>query len=175
METGPSGEGCFICGEDSQERLQTHHIVPRRYGGSDNPENLVTLCAGCHQAIEHLYDDAFYHRLKIKSSDFPIDDLEFDGLSVDEKQSPDRRLDPRNAHVTMTQSDGFPIVESANSPDEYDEIHCGYCSTKFESHQHAQAARHLRVKHRIDDPYKLNTVSTEELYPESRNRPTPWG
>jgi len=56
---------CFICGDDTPSRLQTHHIVPRRYGGSDEVENLVRLCASCHQAVEKLYDERFYHRLGV--------------------------------------------------------------------------------------------------------------
>jgi 5-methylcytosine-specific restriction endonuclease McrA len=55
---------CFICGDSSKNRLQRHHIVPRRYGGADHEENLVTLCGGCHQAIEKIYDSKFYQRLQ---------------------------------------------------------------------------------------------------------------
>jgi len=29
--------------------LEVHHIVPRRKGGSNGPENLVTLCGACHR------------------------------------------------------------------------------------------------------------------------------
>lgn len=35
-------------------RIQAHHIVPRRKGGSDELENLVTLCLADHRRIEHL-------------------------------------------------------------------------------------------------------------------------
>jgi hypothetical protein len=54
---------CFICGEDNPHVLEEHHIVPRRHGGSDDPENLVTLCANCHSAIEKLYDDDVFRQL----------------------------------------------------------------------------------------------------------------
>lgn len=33
-------------------KIQAHHIVPRRYGGSDEMENLVTLCMSCHHKRE---------------------------------------------------------------------------------------------------------------------------
>lgn len=59
---------CFICGTDAKSTLQEHHIVPRRYGGSDRDENLVTLCASCHQAIEKIYDDRFYEMLGAKKT-----------------------------------------------------------------------------------------------------------
>lgn len=60
-------EICFVCGEDRPNSLEEHHIVPRRYGGSDRKENLVTLCASCHSAIEKLYDDSFYSRLGVET------------------------------------------------------------------------------------------------------------
>ena len=41
---------CQHCG--NQELLQAHHILLRSNGGSDDPENGVALCAGCH-ADEH--------------------------------------------------------------------------------------------------------------------------
>lgn len=54
---------CRICGTDNQTVLETHHIVPRRYGGNDKNENLVVLCSNCHTAIEKIYDDRFYEKL----------------------------------------------------------------------------------------------------------------
>lgn len=56
---------CFICGVANSHVLQEHHIVPKRHGGTDRDENLVTLCASCHQAIEKIYDERFYTRLSI--------------------------------------------------------------------------------------------------------------
>lgn len=40
------GYTCQECG--SRENLQIHHIKYRSKGGSDDPENLVTLCELCH-------------------------------------------------------------------------------------------------------------------------------
>jgi predicted HNH restriction endonuclease len=34
--------------------LTVHHVVPRREGGSDELDNLVTLCPPCHDEIEGL-------------------------------------------------------------------------------------------------------------------------
>jgi len=62
-------ERCFICGEDNPNVLQTHHILPRRHGGGDSAENLVTLCANCHVAVERIYDDSFYQRIDISKGD----------------------------------------------------------------------------------------------------------
>ncbi|NEU56741.1 HNH endonuclease [Halorussus sp. MSC15.2] len=52
--------------------MEEHHILPRRYDGSDEPENLVTLCSNCHTAIEKIYGDDFFDRLieNIKNREF---------------------------------------------------------------------------------------------------------
>lgn len=44
------GFKCRICSRNSN--LHIHHIIPRQQGGSHNPDNLITLCASCHGAIE---------------------------------------------------------------------------------------------------------------------------
>lgn len=40
------GYVCALCG--SHQYLQIHHVIPRSQGGSDFPENLITLCSKCH-------------------------------------------------------------------------------------------------------------------------------
>lgn len=40
------GFQCALCG--CHDGLQVHHVVPRREGGSDFPDNLITLCPKCH-------------------------------------------------------------------------------------------------------------------------------
>lgn len=40
------GYRCALC--DSTRYLQIHHVIPRGEGGSDYPENLITLCSVCH-------------------------------------------------------------------------------------------------------------------------------
>ena len=41
---------CAVCGDPRY--LQLHHAVHRSHGGSDFPDNLITLCWRCH-AIAH--------------------------------------------------------------------------------------------------------------------------
>ncbi|WP_226042717.1 HNH endonuclease [Natrinema sp. DC36] len=58
--------GCFICERENPAVLEEHHIVPKRHGGSDADENLVTLCASCHSAVEKLYNKRFYVELGVE-------------------------------------------------------------------------------------------------------------
>jgi len=39
---------CRKCG--TEDNLHVHHLIPRHLEGSDDAENLITLCAGCHAA-----------------------------------------------------------------------------------------------------------------------------
>ena len=43
------GWRCALC--DDPRSLQIHHAVPRAAGGSDFPENLITLCPFCHGVV----------------------------------------------------------------------------------------------------------------------------
>ena len=43
---------CQYCkGKKKDNRINVHHIVFRSNGGSDEPENLITLCKTCHDAL----------------------------------------------------------------------------------------------------------------------------
>lgn len=54
---------CYICGNENEEILEQHHIVPRRFGGGDESENIVRVCPNCHSALERLYDKRFYDEI----------------------------------------------------------------------------------------------------------------
>ena len=45
------GYRCRMCGRPA---AITHHILPRRYGGPDAADNLMTVCASCHGKVEPL-------------------------------------------------------------------------------------------------------------------------
>lgn len=51
---------CQICGKPAGHKLQCHHIVPRRYGGSDELSNLATVCISCHKKHERRYGFSDY-------------------------------------------------------------------------------------------------------------------
>lgn len=45
---------CQICKADTIKKgigLEVHHIIPRSYGGSNKPSNLISLCKKCHNKV----------------------------------------------------------------------------------------------------------------------------
>ena len=49
---------CQACNGKSKDKvLNVHHIIPRTAGGTNKPDNLITLCESCHKA---------YHKGKIE-------------------------------------------------------------------------------------------------------------
>ena len=56
---------CMECGR-SNTVLEAHHIRPKRSGGSDTLDNLITLCGKCHQkteGVEEQYMQRYYDML----------------------------------------------------------------------------------------------------------------
>jgi len=60
---------CYFCLSEERQILEEHHIVPRRFDGSDDDENLVRLCPTCHEKLERLYDSRFYDELGVERPD----------------------------------------------------------------------------------------------------------
>lgn len=46
------------------KHLEVHHIIPRSKGGSDDPENLITLCQRCHDKKHGRHRKQENHRFK---------------------------------------------------------------------------------------------------------------
>jgi len=42
---------CAFCSESNIDTLEIHHIHERADGGGNEPENLILVCANCHNAI----------------------------------------------------------------------------------------------------------------------------
>jgi 5-methylcytosine-specific restriction endonuclease McrA len=57
------GYACLECGHDAIKHLTVHHIIPRCEGGTDDPENLETLCWRCHSKV-HGFRMPWYLRKK---------------------------------------------------------------------------------------------------------------
>jgi len=55
---------CYFC--EAAEDIETHHIVPQRFEGSDAQSNLVDLCHDCHWKLERLYNKDFWEAIGIE-------------------------------------------------------------------------------------------------------------
>ena len=53
---------CLFCG--ARDSLQRHHIIQKRFHGSDNTSNIVLLCPRCHRLYHGLTDLLLDHVLK---------------------------------------------------------------------------------------------------------------
>jgi 5-methylcytosine-specific restriction endonuclease McrA len=51
-----------VCRCGSTYRLAVHHRIPARYGGTDDDDNLILLCATCHGAAERAFRWWIKHR-----------------------------------------------------------------------------------------------------------------
>lgn len=48
---------CFFCG--TWERIELHHIVPLKSGGTNDPDNIISVCYNCHKKLHRV----IYNRL----------------------------------------------------------------------------------------------------------------
>jgi len=180
MNASKDRQQCYFCQVSEPSALEEHHLVPQRHNGSDEPENLVMLCGSCHNKIESLYDDEFYERVSAPGQEIAAEGTAHTGRSVDPSESKDRMLPPDSPHVqvesliyfpsmdtpsrnyyqgepVVTQAKGARFGGGGSQRQDYDDnyrLHCSYCHTVFTKHQHSDAARHLRVRHGIENPYE---------------------
>lgn len=75
---------CQVCGHHFPNAMNRHHLIPRRYGGSDDDDNVVTLCANCHTAIEQLYNRSFWEKAR-SIPDHKFNDLDAENVGRPEK------------------------------------------------------------------------------------------
>ena len=66
---------CYFCLSEERQILEEHHIVPRRFDGSDDDENLVCVCPTCHQKLERLYNERFYRELEVINGSGGLNEL----------------------------------------------------------------------------------------------------
>ena len=58
---------CRICGRSPEDfvdvTLHVHHVVPWGHGGLTEEDNLVTLCATCHDGLDPHYDPDLFRSI----------------------------------------------------------------------------------------------------------------
>ena len=45
------GQACVRCERPAEH---AHHVLPRSFGGADDPANLVPVCSRCHPSLERV-------------------------------------------------------------------------------------------------------------------------
>jgi hypothetical protein len=60
---------CRFC--NATETLETHHVVPKKFGGQNTAENTITVCTGCHKVIERVWDRRFYQQIGVRADMTP--------------------------------------------------------------------------------------------------------
>lgn len=132
---------CQICGDVRPRSLEEHHILPRRFGGGDHEDNLVTLCASCHRALESIYDKQFWTTVGLRPSDRSDTVAEFVDrrLSLDESYGPTPKsevyqwysdwchageTEPVSRHKFTKQLNRVPTVESERAYIDDDHRRC---------------------------------------------------
>lgn len=202
---------CYFCGESEPASLERHHLVPDRYGGSDQAENLVVLCGSCHNKVERLYTDEVLAEIAETLSSADTTDSIDSSRAVEPSQSIDRMIPPQSDHAQIERLEYFPHIDSrarrfngdtsvvsigesgkldsnknesaipqssggsdhsikydkqpdyamrneVEYPDSY-RLHCSYCKNVYTQHEHSELARHLRVRHGIENPYEFGDTS----------------
>ena len=66
---------CQKCsGKKKDEKLQVHHIIFRSKGGTDSPDNLITLCKTCHDDLHaHKNEEQESYKLQKKRQKKTVD------------------------------------------------------------------------------------------------------
>lgn len=52
---------CDQCKSKIKNNPEIHHIIPKRLGGSNEEDNLMSVCKGCHQMLDNKHYDAHLH------------------------------------------------------------------------------------------------------------------
>lgn len=55
---------CVMCGANNN--LHHHHVIPRSQGGSNDQNNLITVCAKCHAIIHGMPSHTWVHNQEMK-------------------------------------------------------------------------------------------------------------
>lgn len=79
---------CQHCGaKEPVATVEVHHIMPVRLNGSDELDNLVTLCQRCHNSLHYLGDDPKYPVAVLERSQEDIDQHPLESEQIDERYS----------------------------------------------------------------------------------------
>lgn len=101
-----------------------------------------------------------------RETEYKMDSDEESSSDSYEYLLPEKR---RAARITArVNSENAAVPDLADSYPPVYRLHCSYCHTAFSMHQHADMARHLRLRHGIEDPYeRQDTAYSEAIDPSN--------
>lgn len=102
------GGRCKKCGRTTG--LEVHHITPVREDGSDEPENLITLCGVCHKEWEVFEDGMttkFAEWLSIPQLSLLLAMYRIAGSSPD-RTAGDLKAEVDSVHKSLLEGKGHP-------------------------------------------------------------------
>lgn len=104
------GWRCVIC--EGETSLHVHHKIPREKGGPHHPDNLVTLCASCHSAVETADVKSAFHKCLANYKKNKFRQMRPKGLSIDKnllKDEVEKSLD--HILLQLNQKDEHELME----------------------------------------------------------------
>ena len=54
-----AGDACQFC--KTNKDLHSHHIIPLYLGGTDDPDNFITVCSDCHRLLHNQISSVVKH------------------------------------------------------------------------------------------------------------------
>lgn len=119
---------CYFCGSD--EQIESHHILPARFGGPDIPDNLVDVCRECHEKLERIYDKEFWEKIEISKAEHEPNYRSLDDEDTEEWQPtvwPDQSLDEITPQRCIFCQRMGPFQRSTQQPSGRPIITCARC------------------------------------------------
>jgi len=163
------GMRCHDCGVE-RNGLHKHHIVPKSLGGSNDPSNLVSLCANCH---EDRHKGTIGGTLRGANSHTPAAQAKKSAIMKAHWQDPDFRAKGVRALQSPAKRAKNAEAQRAlwRNPD-YREHNMAATAAAMTPEVRALAGRAIRKRWETDPEYRAQGV--EHLREISKRPRSPW-
>lgn len=133
---------CYFC--SSTDEIESHHVLPKRFGGPDTDDNLVDVCRQCHQKLENLYDAQFWSKIEISKATHEPEYVDLDSNDVYRWQ---------------------PTLWPNDKPDDVSPGLCPGCERMgpFHRNSHQPSGKLMFTCHRCDQIILVEGYSTHEI------------
>jgi DNA mismatch repair protein MutS len=102
-------ERCEVCGSQTVNALEVHHITPRSEGGSNTLRNLVVLCERCHD--DHHRGDLSIGELRQTSEGLERETVRTEATTPGKSKTPERSVEEiETITTTLERFKGRPVA-----------------------------------------------------------------